>query len=675
SWNLADARYEFSPSFVYNQINGGGDNGSTFDDAFTLMQNKGTVDIAEFPYNQSNYTNQPSAMQLQEAKPYRIPSGWTSFWTRSAYGPYSPANDITNAKGWLASGKLLVFGIPIYNDWPDYGSNPARSYYDYNGSSTIAGGHGVCIVGYDDNANPGGADADHRGGFKMVNSWGAGWNGNGFVYLSYDFVKRYVWEAWTMGDNAPDTPSISSLSAGSGNIGDTIQVNGGNFGGLRRNAKVTFNGAPASGLTWTNERVTVTVPAGASTGPVVVCDWEGNASNSVQFTVGGGAVGPSITSISPTGGGNTTSVPVILSGSGFEQGCSFKLARSAQGDINATGVTFSSEARVDGNLDLSGAAEGSWDVVLTNPGGQSATLSGGFTVTGPGGQDTYEPNDTPEAAYGPLVSGRTYASYVWEDGDYDFYKVDLPGGTPSLTADLKTVPAGCDYDLYVYDSYYDLVGSSLNPDSEDERVVLTSPEAGTYFLLVEPYAGSSQTGRYGLVATFAQSAVPRIAGISPRAATNRTAVTITGTGFGEARGGSFVSFGPARVGSADYLSWSDSRITCRVPAAVGGRINVVVATGGGRSSGFPFSVIPAVSTVSPSYGRPGALITINGQGFGSWSSGRTLVYFGGTRASQYYAWNNGRIQVRVPRAYPGRVALTVRTAGGTSQAKSFTILR
>ncbi|MHB8894743.1 MAG: hypothetical protein ACYC99_06130, partial [Candidatus Geothermincolia bacterium] len=31
SWNLADPRYEFSPSFVYNQINGGGDNGSTFD--------------------------------------------------------------------------------------------------------------------------------------------------------------------------------------------------------------------------------------------------------------------------------------------------------------------------------------------------------------------------------------------------------------------------------------------------------------------------------------------------------------------------------------------------------------------------------------------------------------------------------------------------------------------
>ena len=95
AWALTDTKHQFSPSFVYNQINGGADNGSNFDDAFSLLQNKGDVDIAEFPYNQSNYTNQPSSVQLQEAKPYRIPSGWTSFWTRNTYGPYSPANDIT----------------------------------------------------------------------------------------------------------------------------------------------------------------------------------------------------------------------------------------------------------------------------------------------------------------------------------------------------------------------------------------------------------------------------------------------------------------------------------------------------------------------------------------------------------------------------------------------------
>lgn len=457
SWSLSDTTHQFSPSFVYNQINGGVDNGSNFDDAFTLMQNKGDVDIAELPYNQNNYTNQPGAMQLQEAKPYRIPSGWTSFWNRSVYGPYSPANDITNAKAWLASGKLLVLGIPVYNDWPDYGSNPSKTLYDYNGSSSLAGGHGVCVVGYDDNINPSGSDADHRGGFKMVNSWGPSWNGNGFVYLSYDFVKRYVWEAWTMGDNSPDTPSISNLSKSAGNAGDTVQINGANFGGLRRSAKVTFNGVSASGLTWTNERVTATVPQGATSGPVAVHDWEGTASNSVQFTVGGGSGAPAVNGISPSGG------------------------------------------------------------------------------------------------------------------------------------------------------------------------------------------------------------------------VKQTRVTITGVNFGATRGTSYVSFGSTPLASSEYSCWSDTYISCRVPVTTGGKVAVTVNVSGLKSNGVNFLIRPLISTFNPTGGRPGTVVTIYGQSFGSWVSRKTLVYFGSTSGVQYLTWTNNKIRVRVPSVRRGAVTLKVTTAGGTSPSKSFIV--
>jgi hypothetical protein len=191
-WSLASTQGQFSPSFVYNQINGGEDYGSSFPGAFNLLQTKGDVDISEFPYNQNNYTNQPGAAQLEAARAYRIPSGWYSFFNQSSDGPFATANSIDNVKAWLASGKMLMMGIPIYDDFPGYGGNANKAYYDYNGKSAMAGGHGVCIVGYNDNINPGGADADHKGGFRMVNSWGSSWNGNGFVYLSYDFVKRYV---------------------------------------------------------------------------------------------------------------------------------------------------------------------------------------------------------------------------------------------------------------------------------------------------------------------------------------------------------------------------------------------------------------------------------------------------------------------------------------------------
>ena len=109
-------------------------------------------------------------------------------------------------------------------------------------SSPRAGNHGVCICGYDDNANPGGSDADHKGGFKMVNSWGPTGTGQPRLRLpELRLRKGYVYEAWSMGDLAPDGPSISSLSSGNGR---QITISGHNFGTLRRSAGVTFSGSP-----------------------------------------------------------------------------------------------------------------------------------------------------------------------------------------------------------------------------------------------------------------------------------------------------------------------------------------------------------------------------------------------------------------------------------------------
>ncbi len=287
-WDLTNPWYQFSPSFVYNQINGGADQGSSFYSAFRLLQNTGDVDIAEMPYSQGNWTAQPTASHLQAAAPYRINSNWSAFWDRYSYGPYNPPNDISGIKTWLANRKLLVMGIPVYYDFPNFGGNPSNPYYVYNGYSRLAGGHGVCIVGYNDNANPGGSDADHRGGFLMVNSWGANWNGasHGYVYLSYDFVKRWVFEAWAMNDLSPDDPHINSVNPASGQVGEAVTIYGSNFGTLRRNARVTFNGVNAGTASFTDTRITATVPAGAGKGPLVVTDWDGEASNGVTFTSG-----------------------------------------------------------------------------------------------------------------------------------------------------------------------------------------------------------------------------------------------------------------------------------------------------------------------------------------------------------------------------------------------------
>jgi len=112
------------------------------------------------------------------------------------------------------------------------------------------------------------------------------------------------------------SPSISSLSAGSGIVGASITVLGTNFGATQGTSTVKFNGTTASPTSWSATSITVPVPSGATTGPVVVTV-NGQASNGVTFTVA-----PKIDSLSPTSGPVATSVTITGATFGATQGTS-----------------------------------------------------------------------------------------------------------------------------------------------------------------------------------------------------------------------------------------------------------------------------------------------------------------------------------------------------------------
>ncbi|MBN1288166.1 MAG: hypothetical protein JXA49_00820, partial [Actinobacteria bacterium] len=139
-WDLNNSMYQFSPSFVYNQINDGMDSGATFQDAFQLMENSGCVDLLEFSYD-GDYLKQPNGNQKEAAEQYRISGDWNYFfaeymWAHDYGGSYN--HDISGIKSWLNSGKPLVMGIPIYNDFPGINGNPSSGYYasrDYYSSN------------------------------------------------------------------------------------------------------------------------------------------------------------------------------------------------------------------------------------------------------------------------------------------------------------------------------------------------------------------------------------------------------------------------------------------------------------------------------------------------------------------------------------------------------------
>ncbi|MEW6554180.1 MAG: IPT/TIG domain-containing protein [Actinomycetota bacterium] len=82
---------------------------------------------------------------------------------------------------------------------------------------------------------------------------------------------------------------------------------------------------------------------------------------------------------------------------------------------------------------------------------------------------------------------------------------------------------------------------------------------------------------------------PRITKISPASGPVGTTVTVTGAGFGATRGTSTVKFGITAVTS--YVSWSNTQIVVKVPQTGVGTKDIVVTTSGGKSNGFPFTVL------------------------------------------------------------------------------------
>jgi len=68
----------------------------------------------------------------------------------------------------------------------------------------------------------------------------------------------------------------------SGPVGTPLTLNGNGFG--TSDGKVTFNGVEAVTGGWTDSSITMSVPAGATTGPIRVTV-EGQVSNGWPFTV------------------------------------------------------------------------------------------------------------------------------------------------------------------------------------------------------------------------------------------------------------------------------------------------------------------------------------------------------------------------------------------------------
>jgi hypothetical protein len=89
---------------------------------------------------------------------------------------------------------------------------------------------------------------------------------------------------------------------------------------------------------------------------------------------------PTISTITPAYGFNNSMVSITnLSGTGFSSGATVKITKAGQTNISASEVSVNA-TKIACNFDITGKPAGYWNVVVTNPDGQSATRTDGFEI-------------------------------------------------------------------------------------------------------------------------------------------------------------------------------------------------------------------------------------------------------------------------------------------------------
>ena len=124
-----------------------------------------------------------------------------------------------------------------------------------------------------------------------------------------------------------------------GSATTSVVVQGYGFSSTPANNTVKFNGVTATVTAATANRLTVTVPAGATTGPVSVTTTAGTANSPQTFTM---LSSPTITSITPTMMGQGMKMPATVMGTGLLQATSVTFSHAGITGILQTGATDTS---------------------------------------------------------------------------------------------------------------------------------------------------------------------------------------------------------------------------------------------------------------------------------------------------------------------------------------------
>lgn len=171
------SKLDFSEQFVYNCRTNYPDPGMDIWSAARLLGRYGVPYEKLYPYMRTigDKSSIPPAV-FEAALPWRVKS-----WAR--------VTTIEDLKSAIVANGPCSIGFPMYN---------TKRYFWRDDGTPLQGGHAVAVVGWDE------------AGFIIRNSWGAGWNGDGYTRYPYSDWGMH-WDLWTLtaGDQPiPPTPPV-----------------------------------------------------------------------------------------------------------------------------------------------------------------------------------------------------------------------------------------------------------------------------------------------------------------------------------------------------------------------------------------------------------------------------------------------------------------------------------
>jgi RHS repeat-associated protein len=351
-------------------------------------------------------------------------------------------------------------------------------------------------------------------------------------------------------------PAITGLSATSGSIGSQVVVSGSGFGASQGSSAVFLNDAAVTINTWSATSITITIPAGASSGPLAVLVAPGmNASNAVAFKV-----------LLPGPWSDQDIGAVSFSGNAKYVNDVFTVV----GSSNGTGIGGTADAFHFVYQSMSGDGTIVARVASTNSSYAQAGVMIRATLD-PGSANIFMADS----------SGTRYLYERTSAGANTSHYTDVSSATPPIW--VKLVRSGNVFSAYV------------SPDAEAWVQFGTSQ---TISMAQNVYVGlavdsggltTTATATFDNVSVSTPSApAPAITGLSATTGTVGSQVTISGSGFGASQGNSAVFLNEVPV---TISTWSASSIHIVIPAgASSGYLTVSVAPGMNDSNPETFTM-------------------------------------------------------------------------------------